>query len=294
MRLAVFADNRLGVVEDDSIFDVTEAMPWAWREGPPVFMSRLIEEWEVMATRVRDARAVALAIPLATVTLAAPSPRPTHVVAAPANYRKHIGEIGARSVSKGRSAAELGFFLKAPSSVSGVRDGIRLPRESTRRFDHESELAVIIGREAKNVPRAKALEYVFGYSCLLDLTMRIEPGVAEEERATRKSFDTFTPVGPYVVTADEVPDPHVLDIRLWVNDELRQNANTRDLIVDIPTLIELASSVLTLYPGDIIATGTPDGVGPIKVGDVVRIAIEQVGTMSVPVAEAEAFAPRRF
>jgi len=294
VKLAVFDGNRIGVVAGDSVFDVTDAVPAAWREGPPFFMSRLIEQWSDWQDRLREAQAGATARPLASVALGAPSPRPLHVVAAPANYRKHIGEIGARSVSKGRSAAELGFFLKAPSSVSGVRDGIRLPRGSTRRFDHESELGVVIGREARNVPRDAALDYVFGYTCLLDLTMRIEPVVAEEERATRKSFDTFTPTGPYLVTADEVSDPHALDIRLWVNDEPRQQANTRDLIVDIPSLIELASSVLTLYPGDLIATGTPEGVGPIKVGDAVRIAIASVGEMTVRVREADAYAPRRF
>jgi 2-keto-4-pentenoate hydratase/2-oxohepta-3-ene-1,7-dioic acid hydratase in catechol pathway len=294
MKLAVFDDHRIGVVQDDSVFDVTDTLPASWREGPPFFMARLIGQWDEWKDRLRDAQSRAKPRPLSTVALGAPSPRPVHVVAAPANYRKHIGEIGARSVSKGRSAAELGFFLKAPSSVSGVRDGIRLPRGSTRRFDHECELGVVIGREARNVPREAALDYVFGYTCLLDLTMRIEPGVAEEERATRKSFDTFTPTGPYLVTADEVPDPHSLDVALWVNDERRQQANTRDLIVDVPSLIELATSVLTLYPGDVIATGTPEGVGPIKVGDAVRIAIAGVGEMTVPVREAEAFAPRRF
>ena len=124
--------------------------------------------------------------------------------------------------------------------------------------------------------------------------MRIEPGVAEEERSMRKSFASFTPVGPFLVTADEVPHPDALQNRLWVNGELRQDANTRDMIVDIPEMIELVSSVLALSPGDIIASGTPEGVGPMLPGDVVTIEIEQVGRMSLHVIEAAQVAPRAF
>ena len=152
---------------------------------------------------------------------------------------------------------KIGFFLKAPSSVVGAGSPILLPRGSARRFDHETELAVIIGRRAKNVPRAQALDFVFGYSCLMDITMRLEPGMPAEERPTRKSFDTFTPIGPYLVTADEIPDPQALENQLWVNGKLRQSANTRDMTVGVAELIELVSSVMTLNPGDIIATGTP-------------------------------------
>lgn len=169
-----------------------------------------------------------------------------------------------------------------------------MPRGSARRFDHESELAVIIGKAAKDVRREDAMDYVFGYSCLIDGTMRIEKGTGEEERTMRKSFDTFTPLGPYLVTADEIVDPENLDNNLWVNGELRQSANTRDLIVGIAELIEMVSSVLTLRPGDVIATGTPEGVGPIADGDVVRIEIEKVGSMTVNVAQRSAVAPRPY
>jgi 2-keto-4-pentenoate hydratase/2-oxohepta-3-ene-1,7-dioic acid hydratase in catechol pathway len=178
--------------------------------------------------------------------------------------------------------------------VVGPGGSICLPRGSTRRFDHESELAAIIGKRAKNVMSAQAFDYVFGYTCLMDITMRLEPGRPAEERPTRKSFDTFTPLGPYLVTADEIPDPQNLSNRLWVNDELRQSANTRDMTVGIAELIEIISSVMTLNPGDVIATGTPEGVGQIKPGDTVRIEIEKVGTLTLPVKEADEPSPRIF
>jgi 2-keto-4-pentenoate hydratase/2-oxohepta-3-ene-1,7-dioic acid hydratase in catechol pathway len=123
---------------------------------------------------------------------------------------------------------------------------------------------------------------VFGYSCLIDVTVR-----GKEERVMRKSYDTFTPIGPALVTADEVGDPGNLEMKLWVNDDLRQHASTRDLIVDLPNMVALASSVSTLEPGDVIATGTPAGVGPIKAGDTVTIEIERVGRMSVPVIQGQ-------
>ena len=295
MKLAVYDDYRVAVVENDQLFDVTEAVPDAGPAWPPVFMSRLIAQWDTVAPRIRAARAKATPIARNAVRLLAPVPFPGTVIAAPANYRKHVGELGDRGVTKqGNSANEIGFFLKTSSSVCGPDSAIVLPRGSKRRFDHESELAAVIGKRGKNIPRSQALDYVFGYSCLMDLTMRLEPGAPPEERPMRKSFDTFTPLGPWLVTADEIPDPHALSNQLWVNGELRQSANTREMTVDIAALIELISSVMTLNPGDVIATGTPQGVGPIKPGDSVRIAIEKVGDMTLKVVEADVDAPRRF
>ena len=171
-----------------------------------------------------------------------------------------------------------GFFLKASSSLSGPVDPIILPDLPNREFHHECELAIIIGKTGRQIEASEALDYVFGYSCLIDVTLR-----GKEERVMRKSYDTFTPMGPAIVTSDEVGDPSALDLKLWVNSELRQHANTRDLIVDVPGMVSMASSVATLYPGDVIASGTPAGVGPIKSGDQVTIEIERVGRMCVPV-----------
>lgn len=294
MKLAVFGEYRLGVILDDQVFDVTAVVPAALDDMPEQRMNWLIRHWQEVREQVQALQSDTRPQPLANVQLMPPSPYPSHVFAAPANYRKHVGELGVRSVSKGRTAREQGFFLKAPGSLVGAGSSIILPHGSDRRFDHESELAVIIGKRARNVPRAEAMQYVFGYSCLIDATMRIEPGVAEEERSMRKSFATFTPLGPYLVTADEVADPQNLSNRLWVNDELKQDANTKDMIVDIPELIELISSVLTLNPGDVIATGTPEGVGPFAPGDRVRIAIESIGEMSLTVIQADVRAPRAY
>jgi len=297
MKLAVFNDYQVGIVEDELIYDITAAVPGAGRnlEWPPVFMTRAIANWSALLPEVQRARSAAVGTPLSSVRLLPPNPCPLQLIAAPANYRKHIAEMGSMAVTKkGRSAREQGFFMKSTASLTGPARGIELPRGSGRRFDHESELAVVIGKTARNVSRADALSYVFGYSCLIDVTMRIEKDIAEEERVMRKSFETFTPLGPWIVTADEIPDPQVLDNCLFVNDEPRQRANTRDMIVGVAELIELASSVMTLYPGDVIATGTPEGIGPVKPGDRVTIRIDRVGEMSVNVRETDADPVFRF
>jgi len=295
MKIASFDNYRIGLVEGDRIVDITSVVPTALDSLPQQRVNWLVTHWSEAQPAIRDARASAASKPLAEVSLLAANPCPPHVFAAPANYQKHIGELGDRGVTKkGRSAREQGFFLKAPGSVIGAGQAIELPKRSARRFDHESELAVIIGKGGRDIPRARAMEHVFGYACLIDATMRIEPGVAEEERSMRKSFAGFTPLGPWIVTADEVPQPGALTNCLWVNGELKQQANTREMIVGIEELIELVSSVLPLSPGDVIATGTPEGVGPFAAGDTVTIEIEGVGRMAVAIREREAVAPRAY
>src|SRR6185295_929942 len=140
----------------------------------------------------------------------------------------------------------------------------------------------IIGKGGRDIPLASALDHIFGYSCLLDLVVR-----GKEERVMRKSFDTFCPLGPWIVTADEIADPFDITLALRVNGEVRQQANTRDLIVDIPNMITMASSTMTLFPGDIIATGTPSGVGPLAAGDRVVSTIHGVGELSLDVVQGK-------
>lgn len=295
MKIASFNDYRVGLVEEDQLFDVTTALPQALDLMPQQRINWLIANWSKALPTLRAARQMAQPRSLDGVNWLAANPSPPHVFAAPANYQKHIGELGDRVVTKkGRTAREQGFFLKAPGSVVGANQTIYLPHGSIRRFDHESELAVIIGRGGRDIPRARAMEHVFGYACLIDATMRIEKDVAEEERSMRKSFEGFTPLGPWIVTADDVPEPGKLDNRLWVNGELRQQANTCDMIVDIPEMIELVSSVLSLQPGDVIASGTPEGVGPFKSGDTLKIAIERVGEMTLEVRERAQRSPRPY
>lgn len=292
MRLAVFDDFRVGVVEGQLIRDVTAHLPVTFDSWPEQRVNWLIRNWaEVGAGLVGSDDAT---VPLAAVTLRAANPAPPQLFAIPANYHSHIGEIGERSVTTGgRTAREAGFFLKAAGSVSGAGEPIAIPALSARRFDHECELGVVIGRGGRNIARDAAAAHVFGYACLIDMTMRIEPGTFDEDRSLRKSFRSFTPFGPFLVTADEVPSLAGLTSRLLVNGEQRQGAHLKDMIVGVEEAIELISSVVDLQPGDIIATGTPKGVAPVVPGDEVTIGIDGIGEMTVPVINA-APAPRRF
>jgi len=282
MRLAVYDDNRVGVVKDTQIVDVTDLVGAGPEEWPPVAVIRLIATFPRQRARIEEASRTRPGLPLERVRLQAPVPFPSKVIAAPANYRLHVQEMSRaemRDVVKQEVHAidQYGVFLKAPSSVVGPDAVVELPFPD-RRTDHEVELGVVIGRTARNVKMADAMSYVFGYTGVIDITVR-----GGEDRSTRKSFDTFTPVGPVLVTADEIPDPHDLKLQLWVNGEQRQNGNSRDMIWNIPKLIEYASHVMTLHPGDVFSTGTPDGVGPLRPGDTVTIDVERVGRMSVKV-----------
>ena len=277
MRLVVFDDSRLGLLRDERVIDVSDLVGAGAAEWPPVFLLRAIAGFDRVRPRLEDALRSRPGVPLGQVQLRAPVVFPNKVIAAPVNYRAHIEEM--RPLIKGELHAidKYGVFLKAPSSVVGPGATVELPFPD-RRTDHEVELGVVIGRTARDVAAADAMRYVFGYTGVMDITVR-----GEEDRSTRKSFDTFTPVGPVLVTADEIPDPHGLQLQLWVNGERRQNGNTRDMIWNVPRLIEYASHVMTLYPGDLFSTGTPEGVGPLTPGDEVTLEIERIGRMSVRV-----------
>jgi len=270
MQVFQFNGGRIGVTQGAHSYDLTEALqvnPQAW---PPVQMVQFIARFnDLMPGLLDDPKTQR--IDLAQVRLDVPISWPNKVLAFPVNYR--AGGLG----GSGGQASELsGFFLKANSSLSGPNDAIVLPNLPGREVHHECELGIVIGKGGRHISRANALSHIFGYACLIDMVVR-----GKEERAMRKSYDTFCPFGPWIITADAVPDPANLQTRLWVNGELRQDANTRDLLVDIPAMIELCSRVATLCPGDIIAAGTPAGVGPVQPGDRVRIAIEQVGEMNL-------------
>ena len=218
---------------------------------------------------------------LEEVRLEAPVQWPNKVIAFPANYHAHIEEMkhGAGSgVISTYKASGQGFFLKANSSLSGPADGIVLPPLDGREIHHECELGIIVGKRGRGIAREDFRDYVFGFTCLLDMVVR-----GKEERVMRKSYDTFCPTGPWITTADEIEDFNNIGMRLLVNGEERQSAVTRDLIVDIPDMLAMASAVMTLEPGDIIATGTPAGVGPVSEGDVLEIVIDGVGSMKLPV-----------
>lgn len=275
MRFAVFGSAsrlRLGVLDGDDLVDLTDLMGAGPRPGPAGPLHWLLNRGGLADLGHFDL-ASSPRMPLRDARLGPPLPRPGKIVAAPVNYRDHQAEMAAPL-----TVAELGLFLKAPSSVIGPAGCVLLPYSDVR-TDQEAELAVVIGRTARDVPANSALDHVAGYTCLFDITVR-----STEDRSTRKSFDTFTPMGPWLVTPDEVGDPGCLQLRCWVNGELRQSASTADLIFGVPELIAYASSVMTLWPGDLIATGTPAGVGPIAPGDRVVMEIERVGRLEVSVS----------
>jgi len=273
LKIARFDEGRIGIVTGDEIVDVTAACGIDAAEWPPVGPLRLIAGFETLRPALEAALATAPRRKLAEVRLLAPVPWPSKVVAYPVNYHKHGQEMQAAY-----RATHQGFFLKPPSSISGPHDPVVLPNLPGREIHHECELGIVIGKEARNIRAEDWEDHVFGYTCLMDMVVR-----GREERVVRKAYDSFCPIGPYVVTRDEVGDPSNLRGQLWVNDELRQDANTRDLVLDIPGMIQTAAAVMTLHPGDIIATGTPEGVGIIRAGDRVRIEFERVGEMTVDV-----------
>ena len=280
MRVCVYNDDLIGALaQDNTIVDLTDLVPEHTPGGDR--MNALIGGWDSLQGTVAERVAAGGGIPEAEVTLRAPQPRPRNLFAAPVNYHKHQQEMGgANGVYADRkilTAEVRKGFLKAVTSIVGPDAAIELPW-ADRRFDHEAEIGVIIGKTASRVSAEDALDYVFGYTPLLDITLR-----GDEDRSFRKSFDTFTPIGPYIVTADEVPDPEKLDFWLTVDGEERQRSNTSYLIYGIAKLIEVYSEVMTLQPGDIIATGTPEGVGQILPGQTVVLTIPEVGELTMPV-----------
>ncbi|TDG20075.1 FAA hydrolase family protein [Paraburkholderia silviterrae] len=287
MKICRFGSGRLGVVEGERVYDVTSALDVlpSSRYPFPAF-DVLVANLPQVRERIEALLADAVATPLAEVSLLSPVANPGKIVAAPVNYTKHLLEVMAdRGLNHGNLVEQIekvGLFLKASSSVVGAAEGVQL-RKLERRNDHEVELAVVIGKPASNVSREDALDYVAGYCIGLDMTVR-----GGEERSLRKSLDTYTVLGPWLVTADELPEPGALDLAIRVNGQARQSANTRDLIMDVPALIEFASSFYTLMPGDVILTGTPDGVGPVRPGDVMEASIEGIGRMVVNVSTASA------
>jgi len=292
MRLCRFEDRgeqRLGVVQADGVRDVTAALeslpavryPLPGHDPLIGALPRLRQEIEALAARAKPR-------PLAGLKLLSPVANPGKIVAAPVNYRKHLEEaLADKGIHHGNLVHEIhkiGMFLKASSSLVGPGEGVRLIK-TDRRNDHEVELAVVIGSEGRNIPKAKALDYVAGYCIGLDITIR-----GPEERSLRKSVDSYSVLGPWLVTADEFGDPSNVQVGIKVNGAVKQDANTADLVMPIPELIEFMSAFYSLRPGDVIMTGTPQGVGPIKPGDVMEAWIDRVGAMTVAVTAASATA----
>lgn len=283
MKLVTFRSGKtlhVGAVKDDRVVDLTRA---AGRKEAPWFASMeafLAAGKPAMAAAKRLLKKSTKGLPLRSVRLGPPVPHPTKILALGFNYREHAEEFSTQAPE-----APL-IFAKYPNSISGPFDPIILPPgDQDPQVDYEAELAVVIGRRCKGVPAARAMEVIAGYMSLNDVSERSWQ-FGDKQWTRGKSPDSFCPIGPWLVTADEVPDPHALGIRSRVNGEVRQNSNTSLLIHKVPRLIEYCSQAMTLEPGDIIATGTPTGVAMhrkpplwLKPGDVVEIEIDGVGTI---------------
>lgn len=296
MRLAIFDDNRLGVVIDDHVVDVTHALPWPHESDPLLagWWRAMCRDFASLAPALRAASLTGPTRPLDSVRLAAPVLGPTKIIAAACNYREHVEEmhtVQERTLGQVESwMMNFDIFLKAPSSITGPRAGIVLPRDvlaDGSEIHHESELVVVIGTGGKDIAAEDALSHVLGYTIGLDITVR-----SAADRSRRKSYDTFSPLGPWLTTGDEAGDPADFDILLTCNGEPRQTVNTAALITPVPEIIAYASRMMTLNPGDVIFTGAPPGVGPIKPGDVLHTSISRLGAMTLPVEAETTTAPR--
>jgi 2-keto-4-pentenoate hydratase/2-oxohepta-3-ene-1,7-dioic acid hydratase in catechol pathway len=280
MKIARYNGGKIGVVVDDRIIDVSRVCGVDPAEWPPVGINRVIANFASLRAAITAAVKAGPGEPLAGVRLETPIPWPNKLLAMPSNFAAHSAEMKTNGfgLSNSLPADESGFFMKSNASMIGSAEPIVIPDRPGRTFHHECELATIIGIGGSDIPAAQALDHVFGYACLMDITMR-----GKGERVMRKSFDSFTPVGPWITTSDEVGAPDDLDMRLWVNGELRQHAVANEMVVGIREQIELCSSVTRLEPGDIIASGTMSGVGPLVPGDSVEIEIARVGRMKLAV-----------
>jgi 2-keto-4-pentenoate hydratase/2-oxohepta-3-ene-1,7-dioic acid hydratase in catechol pathway len=290
MKLCRFDEDRLGVVVGDMIHDITDIQTEI-RNAARYDMrgDAVIAALPKYRSRMEAAAAKAPGRKVSQVALLPPVARPTKVMAAPVNYAAHVAEMKAQPHVTGEDKGPTrppgiqnqGIFLKANSALVGPAEGVAI-RFPDRRNDHEVEFVIVIGKQGSRVKRADALDYIAGYTLGLDMTVR---GV--EDRSFRKSCDGYAPLGPYFVTADEIPDPNNVDFTVHLNGKLQQDAHTKDLIFDIERLIEFASEFYTIYPGDILFTGSPPGVSEVHPGDVMHCACPLIGEMDVKVRAAE-------
>ena len=283
MKICRYDDERVGLVQDDAIRDVTAVLEALGSFAYPLpKYDPFVAQLGSLKHRIEETARRARPVPVDRVKLLAPVANPGKIIAAPVNYTRHLQEaLADKGIHHGNLVSEIhkaGMFLKATSAVVGPGEGVKLVH-TDRRNDHEVELALVIGRTAKNVRAAEAPGYVAGFCIGLDMTIR-----GPEERSFRKSPDSYCVLGPWLATPDEVGDPGELQVSITVNGEPRQDASTSDLILGVGELIAWASSFYTLHPGDVILTGTPQGVGPVKPGDTMLATIERIGAMQVKVS----------
>lgn len=281
MKICRFNEDHIGVVQGRNVQDVSEALAVietpTWPQPPG---DLIIANLENLLGAIHKIRRTAETFSLRDINLNSPVARPSKIIGAPVNYPLHQEEVNSdKELSPSGGVLDIetyGLFLKSPVPV-GPGDGVRLGF-AARRTDHEVELAIVIGTKCRNVSEEKALEYVAGYTIGLDMTIR-----GTEDRSLRKAADSHSVLGPWVVTSNEIENPDNLEISLSVNGKTKQQSNTSQMIHSTAKLISYASSFYTLYPGDVIMSGTPEGVGPVTAGDVLECNIENIGSMWVPI-----------
>jgi 2-keto-4-pentenoate hydratase/2-oxohepta-3-ene-1,7-dioic acid hydratase in catechol pathway len=277
VKLLYFDDFRLGVLKGDTVVDVSKTVKAIPHTGPHDLISGLIERFADYRRKLEKAAASGRGIPVKKVKIRPPLPRPYNIDCMAVNYM----EDGARS-----EPAPINAFHKSPSAVIGDGDTMVLPDVQASIFEGEAEMALVIGRRATNVKAANAMQHVFGYLNFIDGSARDLPP-AGNTFYQMKSRDTFAPMGPYLVTADEIRDPHRLQIRLWVNGVLKQNFNTGDMAHKIPRCIEWVSSIHILNPGDVLATGTNHrGLSAFQDGDKIELEVDGLGRLRLKVRDA--------
>lgn len=286
MKICWFNEHRLGVVENGLVHDVTEALKALPQPSyPQVGGDLVVANLEVLRAAATSLLPTSPTYRVEEVRLLSPVAQPGKIIGVPVNYQAHVEEaqrdahIFTTRYTGG--VKEQGLFLKANSSLIGCSQAVEITMPE-RLTHHEIELAAVIGKKVSRVTQAQALDCIAGYSIALDMTVR-----GPEDRSLRKSLDTYSVLGPWLVTADEIADPQQLDLRLTVNGEVRQITNSAQMIMYIAEQIEWASSYYTLYPGDVIMTGTCEGVGPVVPGDVMHASISSIGEMQVRVVAAE-------
>lgn len=264
MKLVLFDDFNLGVLQDDHILDASSAVAGLGHHTPQEMMQMLMGQWATLQPQIQQAIAGQRGVPLSQVRVRPPLPRPGQLVCLAGNY------LEPQKPERGLFNA----FLKSPNSVIGLNDTVELCPAEASVFHFEPELAVVIGKPASRVSAAEAMDCVFGYTQFIDVSSRGLPGGF----FLGKSWHTFGPMGPVVVTKDEVPTPNNLGIKLWVNGELRHDISTADMDRHIPELLAEVSNVLPLEPGDVVSTGTHHfGLAAVQDGDTVRLQIDGLG-----------------
>lgn len=276
MKLLYFDDFRLGVLKDDTVFDVSDIVEEIPHMGPHDLINGLIEQFDEYRDALESAASFVSGVPVSQVHVRPPLLRPATIDCMAVNYM----EDGTRD-----EPAPINAFHKSPSAIIGPGETMVLPDVPATIFEGEAELAIIIGKPASNVSAADAMDYIFGYTNFIDGSARGLPPPGNVF-FQMKSRDTFAPIGPYIVTADEIEDPQKLDVKLWVNGEIKQDFNTDDMAHKIPRCIEWASSIHTLLPGDILATGTNHrGLSAFQDGDTVELETEGLGRLTFNVRD---------